>query len=137
MMKEKSFEVQESEKLLRTEVKGGDICKTRFDEIALLAQHVLKLDKRACKKEKELRAWRDKLRKIKDCEKAKKHMDLTNLFETLLDFVTLEALWKKIARNMNANERELKLISDFHADVIDKVKSRKAKPKSCTSELED
>ena len=50
---------------------------------------------------------------------------------------TMHILGKEIVRFMDANEVDIKLISKFHNEIIDKVKRRKAKQKSYVPKLEE
>ena len=122
MMDAASNEPKETESVSSDEGKGGCMLKMHFDGIASFVQRTLKLKKMTYAKEKGLRNWRDELRKTQDCEKAKKHMSLPRLFETLSEFYSREVLWKEIARFMDANEIEIKLISKFHNEIIDNAK---------------
>ena len=75
--------------------------------------------------------------KMKDYEKAKKHVNLTSLFETLSDFFSCEVLWEEIVGCMDASENEIRLISELHDETIAKLKMIKAKPKSCKPVLKN
>ena len=126
-MEVKMKDVEKKEKLSRTEANAGCMFKMHFDEIESLIIRALNNENLAYETTKGLRNWKEKLGKTQDYEKAKKFMNLTSLFEMLLEIFLFEVLWEEIAGDMDAARSEVKLISEFHDETMDKLKMRKKK----------
>ena len=56
-------------------------------------------------------------------------MNLTNSFEMLSEIFSFEVLWEEIAGDVDSKESEIKLISEFHDETMDRLKMRKEKKK--------
>ena len=84
------------------------------------------LEKAHPEHKKGLKKWREKIRRIQDCEKANK--DLTNLLDTSSSFMSHKDTWKELTTSMDANE--IKWISKHHDDAIDRLKARKEERKN-------
>lgn len=103
--------------------------KNHLMKISSLIDKTLKGNHIEKEKLKNFVHWKKKIRRLQDCEKAKKTLDVWNLHDMLTSIVSLDKMWKEMLVCRDATKKEFKMMVECHDETLKILRTKRKKLK--------